>query len=149
MALCALDGNGGQHPNYFPNSFDNISDDPTYKHVPFELDSKVADNYDRNAEGENDHYHSQEFLERSIKRAGKKNLVNNIVGAMRGISGTKKEEIINRQLCHFFRAELVWEWRLRKDWDWMSMHFQIHIVQQKQRRRYKTGLVISRIFGRT
>ena len=25
---------------------------------------------------------------------------------MKGISGTKKEEIINRQLCHFFRADI-------------------------------------------
>ena len=35
-----------------------------------------------------------------------KNLVHNIVAAMSGISGTKKDEIINRQLCHFFRADI-------------------------------------------
>ncbi|NJO25545.1 MAG: hypothetical protein HC867_06955, partial [Bacteroidia bacterium] len=28
------------------------------------------------------------------------------VGAMKGISGPKKDEIINRQLCHFFRADI-------------------------------------------
>ena len=33
------------------------------------------------------------------------NLVSNIVGAMSGIEGPKKELIINRQLCHFFRAD--------------------------------------------
>ncbi|HLF63106.1 MAG TPA: catalase-related domain-containing protein, partial [Saprospiraceae bacterium] len=33
------------------------------------------------------------------------NLVSNIVGAMSGISGPKKDLIINRQLCHFFRAD--------------------------------------------
>ena len=32
------------------------------------------------------------------------NLVSNIVGAMSGIAGEKKDLIINRQLCHFFRA---------------------------------------------
>jgi catalase len=36
----------------------------------------------------------------------KKNTVANIVGAMSGISGPKKDEIINRQLCHFFRADV-------------------------------------------
>lgn len=34
------------------------------------------------------------------------NLVSNIVGAMGGISGPKKELIINRQLCHFFRTDI-------------------------------------------
>jgi catalase len=33
------------------------------------------------------------------------NLVSNIVGAMSGISGPKKDQIINRQICHFFRAD--------------------------------------------
>ena len=35
----------------------------------------------------------------------KLNLVNNIVGSMKGIAGPLKMEIINRQLCHFFRAD--------------------------------------------
>ncbi len=34
-----------------------------------------------------------------------KNLISNIVGAMSGIVGFKKDEIINRQLCHWFRAD--------------------------------------------
>ena len=36
----------------------------------------------------------------------RKNLVQNIVDAMSGISGEKRNEIINRQLCHFFRADI-------------------------------------------
>ncbi len=32
------------------------------------------------------------------------NTINNTVGAMSGISGPKKDEIVNRQLCHWFRA---------------------------------------------
>jgi catalase len=36
----------------------------------------------------------------------KKELVKNISGAMSGISGPKKDEITNRQLCHFFRADI-------------------------------------------
>jgi len=33
-------------------------------------------------------------------------LVSNIVSSMKGIVGDKKDEIINRQLCHFFRADI-------------------------------------------
>ncbi len=36
----------------------------------------------------------------------KKNTISNIVGAMKGISGPKKDQIVNRQLCHFFRADV-------------------------------------------
>ena len=36
----------------------------------------------------------------------KANTINNIVGAMSGVTGPKKDEIINRQLCHWFRADV-------------------------------------------
>jgi catalase len=36
----------------------------------------------------------------------REHLINNIVGHMKKIDGPKKEEIINRQLCHFFRANV-------------------------------------------
>jgi catalase len=102
-----LDGNGGDTPNYFPNSFDDIQVDSAYKQVPFQLDSLVADNYDRNAEGENDHYSQPGIFWREVlSEQDKKNLVSNVVGAMKGIDGPKKNEIINRQLCHFFRADI-------------------------------------------
>lgn len=35
----------------------------------------------------------------------RKNLVNNIVSSMRGISGEKKDEIIQRQVGYFFRVD--------------------------------------------
>jgi catalase len=35
----------------------------------------------------------------------KENTIHNIVEAMKGISGPKSKEIINRQLCHWFRAD--------------------------------------------
>jgi catalase len=102
-----LDGNGGSNPNYFPNSFDNIKPDEAYKQPAWELDSNVADWYSRNAEGENDHYTQPGNFYRDVLSAeDKKNLVSNIVGAMKGISGPKKGEIVNRQLCHFFRADI-------------------------------------------
>ncbi|MBL7711867.1 MAG: catalase [Chitinophagaceae bacterium] len=103
----ALNGNGGSAPNYYPNSFDNIKPDPAYTEPPMQLDSNVADWYDRNAEGENDHYTQPGIFYREVLSPGdKKNLVSNIVGAMSGISGPKRSDIINRQLCHFFRADI-------------------------------------------
>jgi catalase len=102
-----VDDNGGSNPNYFPNSFDNIKADENYKQPAWELDSLLADWYSRNVEGENDHYTQPGIFYREVlDQQGKMNLVNNIVGAMSGISGNKKEEIMNRQLCHFFRADI-------------------------------------------
>ena len=67
----------------------------------------MADWYDRNAPGENDHYTQPGIFYRDVlSDEDKKNLVSNIVGAMSGIGGPKKDEIINRQLCHFFRADI-------------------------------------------
>jgi len=102
-----VDGNGGKAPNYFPNSFDSIKPDPSYKQTPMQLDTLTADWYDRNGEGENDHFTQPGiFFREVLSEQDKKNLVSNIVGAMKGIDGPKKAEIVNRQLCHFFRADI-------------------------------------------
>jgi catalase len=100
-----IDGNGGRLPNYFPNSFDNITVDESYKEPSQELESNVSGWYDRNAEGENDHYTQPGNLFRLMVPGQQQNLISNIVGAMSGIAGPKREEIINRQLCHWFRAD--------------------------------------------
>jgi catalase len=102
-----IDGNADGAPNYFPNSFDNIKPDEKYKGIPMELETNIADWYERNAPGENDHYTQPGIFYRDVlNNEDKKNLVSNIVGAMSGISGPKKDEIVNRQLCHFFRADI-------------------------------------------
>lgn len=98
--------NGNSDPNYRPNSFDDIVVDESYKEPPTQLDSLVADWYDRNA-NDADHYTQPGNLYRkAMNDQDRKNLVSNIVGAMSGISGPKKDEIIQRQLCHFFRADI-------------------------------------------
>ncbi|HLZ15633.1 MAG TPA: catalase [Cyclobacteriaceae bacterium] len=103
----AVNGNGGSAPNYWPNSFDGIYADQSFKEPAWELENSVADWYDRNAEGENDHYTQPGDLFRDVmNEEQKKNTINNIVGAMKGISGPKKDQIVNRQLCHFFRADV-------------------------------------------
>jgi catalase len=101
-----VDGNSGSAPNYFPNSFDDIATGQSYKEPPIQIESTLADWYDRNAPGEDDHYTQPGNLFRNaMTDEDRKHLVHNIVQAMSGISGPKRGEIINRQLCHFFRAD--------------------------------------------
>ncbi|WP_374166286.1 catalase [Arcticibacter sp. MXS-1] len=101
-----IDGNGGAAVNYFPNSFDHIEAARNYTEPAMELGSSVAGWFDRNAEGENDHYTQPGNLFRLMSPTEKANTVANIVDAMSGISGPRREEIVNRQLCHWFRADL-------------------------------------------
>ena len=102
----AVNGNGEDAPNYFPNSFDNIVADPSYKEPAWQLENTVADWYDRNGENENDHFTQAGWLfTKAMNDYDRHNLVSNIIGAMSGISGPKKDVIVNRQLCHFFRAD--------------------------------------------
>jgi catalase len=101
-----VDGNSGKAPNYFPNSFDDIVADESYKEQPWDIGASVADWYDRNAEGENDHYTQPGDLYRLMDEEQKQHLIHNITGAMSGIDGPKREQIINRQLCHWFRADI-------------------------------------------
>lgn len=102
-----IDGNGGSNPNYFPNSFDNIVADQSYKEPAWDLDNNRADWYDRNAEGENDHYTQPGNLFRLMDDEAKKNTISNIVGAMSGIEGPLRDKIVNLQLCHWFRADIT------------------------------------------
>ncbi|TND01983.1 MAG: catalase [Bacteroidetes bacterium] len=98
--------NGGASPNYRPNSFDDIMVDDTYKEPAMQLESDTAGWFDCNRD-DNDHYTQPGILYRDVmQEQDRKNLVNNIISAMSGIDGEKRNEIINRQLCHFFRADI-------------------------------------------
>lgn len=101
-----VDDNGGSAPNYSPNSFDNIVKDPAATESAQEVGSSTANWYDRNAEGENDHYTQPGNLYRLMTPEAKANTVANIVNSMKDVSGSRKGEIINRQLCHWFRADM-------------------------------------------
>ncbi|WP_270088565.1 catalase [Sphingobacterium sp. SYP-B4668] len=102
----AVNGNGGSTPNYYPNSFDGHYEDQAYREPAIQLDSTIGDFYDRNASGEDDHYTQPGDLYRLLDAEQKQHLIHNIVGAMSGIDGPKKTDIINRQLCHWFRADI-------------------------------------------
>ncbi len=102
-----FDGNGGDTPNYFPNSFDNLELDESRKGENYNLDSDEVGYFDRNEENDNDHFTQAGDLFHKVMTAEERtHTVNNIVGAMSGIEGPKRDEIINRQLCHFFRANI-------------------------------------------
>ncbi|WP_234735627.1 catalase [Tellurirhabdus bombi] len=102
-----IDGNGGSAPNYWPNSFDNITADESYKEPAQTLESTLADWYDRNGPGENDHYTQPgQFYSKVLSDVDRVHLVQNIVNSMKGIDGPRKQDIVNRQLCHFFRANI-------------------------------------------
>jgi catalase len=97
--------NGGSGPNYRPNSFDDLIADESYKQPAMQVDSNIADWFDRN-ENDDDHFTQPGILYRdAMNEQDRLNLVSNIIGSMNAISGEKKYEIINRQLCHFFRAD--------------------------------------------
>ncbi len=103
----SINGNGEDSPNYFPNSFDDIVVDESYKQPAMQLDDNVADWFDRNGAGDNDHYTQPGILFKKVMTdEERKNTVSNIVSSMSGISGEKKTDIINRMLCHFFRTDM-------------------------------------------
>jgi catalase len=98
--------NGSDSPNYRPNSFDTIEVDTSYKEPPVQIESNVADWFDRN-QNDDDHYSQPGTLYRNaMTPLDRAHLAGNIINSMRGISGEKKDEIIKRQLCHFFRADI-------------------------------------------
>jgi catalase len=102
-----VDGNGGSQPNYWPNSFDQVAIDQSYKEAPLTLESTLADWYDRNAPGEDDHYTQPGNLFRDVMTdADRQHLIHNIVASMQGITGPRRDEIVARQLCHFCRADV-------------------------------------------
>ena len=93
-------------PNYYPNSFDQSATPTEYKNFEEDLDSTHVSHFNRN-ENDDDHYTQPGLLyTKAMTDDDRKNLVYNIIASMKGISGPKKEEIINRQLCHFFRANI-------------------------------------------
>ncbi|MEW5842920.1 MAG: catalase [Bacteroidota bacterium] len=103
-----VDGNGGSSPNYYPNSFDDVEPDESYKIPPMELESNIADWYDRNAHGEeDDHYTQPGMLFRNVMTdQDRVNTISNIITSMKGIEVPMRDKIINRQLCHWFRVDI-------------------------------------------
>ncbi|HVB04382.1 MAG TPA: catalase [Chitinophagaceae bacterium] len=99
------DGNSGSNPNYYPNSFDDMYIDENYKEPSQSIDNQIADWFDRNGQGENDHFTQPGWLySKVMSESERKNLISNIISSMNGIQGPKRDQIIQRQLGHFFRV---------------------------------------------
>ncbi len=101
----SLDGNGSDQANYYPNSFDNIEADKSYKEPMDQLESNLVDAFDRN-ENDDDHFTQPGELFRNVMNdEQRQNTIENIVGAMSGVSGPKKHEILKRQLELFSKVD--------------------------------------------
>ncbi|MHC5353649.1 catalase [Myroides sp. LJL115] len=110
-----VDGNSGSKPNYSPNSFDDLYEDPNYAEPAMSLGSNVvADRFNVDNTYDNDFFTQPGNLYRLMSEQDKTNTINNIVGAMSGIGSEKRDEIIARQLCHWFRADLELGMRIAK-----------------------------------
>ena len=92
------DDNGGDGPNYEPNSFGGAAEDPRFREMPYKV-SGEAGRYDHRKG--NDDYTQAGNLFRLLKPEEKQRLVQNIAGHMRGIP----ERIIKLQLQHFTKAD--------------------------------------------
>lgn len=104
--LMQVSENGGAHVNYRPNSFEDMAVDKSYKEPSMVLESHEAGWYDRNT-NDGDHYSQPAKLYNNVMDdLERSHLINNIINSMKGITGDKKEEIIYRQLCNFFRVDM-------------------------------------------
>ncbi|WP_196894786.1 catalase [Aureivirga marina] len=106
--LMRFDDNRGSSPNYYPNSFDNSEpyDGIDLNNCPHQPKDKRIGTFDRN-HNDDDHYSQPGKLFEIMPEDAKQRTIKNISDSMKGITGIKKEEIINRQLCHFFRANVT------------------------------------------
>lgn len=77
----------------------------------------VADWYDRNGPGDNDHYTQPGLLfTKAMNDYDRHNLVANIVGAMSGISGPKKSSSSIASYATFSVPMCDWDQLLPKAW---------------------------------
>ena len=92
------DANGGDGPNYEPNSFGGPVEDPRYRERPYKVSGEV--NRFDHRKG-NDDYKQPGDLFRLLSKEDRAHLISNISNHMRGIP----ERIIKLQLSHFHKAD--------------------------------------------
>jgi catalase len=78
--------------------------DQAYKEPPFEDNSRFVDWYDRNCDGENDHFSQSGNLFKIMSAEQQQSTINKIVTHMSWTEGPKKHEI-NRQLSLWYRVD--------------------------------------------
>jgi catalase len=93
-----FDENGGDAPNYEPNSFQGPVEDPRYRELSYAISGKVNRFNEREV---TDDYKQPGDLFRLMKPDEKRRLIQNIANHMRGIP----ERIITLQIGHFTKAD--------------------------------------------
>jgi len=93
-----FDGNFGRSPNYQPNSFDGPVDNPAVMEPPLRISGDAA-RYDHRIG--NDDYTQAGNLYRLMDADARTRLVNNLVGALKGVPTF----IQLRQIGHFYKAD--------------------------------------------
>ncbi len=97
----ALGNNGGNTPNYEPNSYETApKQNCAYAEPALDLGNVKADRYDHRAG--NDDYTQAGELYRLMTPDQQERLVQNIVGSL----SQARRDLQMRQLCHFFRADV-------------------------------------------
>lgn len=94
----AVNGNGGNSPNYEPNSCGGPVADPAYKEQPFRINANVVR---QRTSHPNDDFVQAGNLYRLITPQERSNLIKNIVGSLRGA----RKEIQLRQLQIFYKCD--------------------------------------------
>jgi catalase len=92
------DDNGGDAPNYEPNSFGGPVEDPRHRELPYKVSGEVGRYNHRDG---NDDYQQAGDLFRLMPEAEKRALIANIAGHMKGIP----ERIARLQISHFTKAD--------------------------------------------
>ena len=92
------DENGGDAPNYEPNSFGGAVQDPRYRELPYQVSGDVA-RYDHHQGNED--YRQAGDLFRLMSAEEKQALISNLAGHMKGIP----ERIARLQIGHFAKAD--------------------------------------------
>ena len=100
---------GTGHPNYFPNSVPGSPQpDPSYEEPAWHLGDVTVDRYD--ARIDHDDYTQAGDLYRLMSEEEKERLVGTIAGSMEGV----RDEVIERQLAHFDKADEDYGRRVRE-----------------------------------
>ncbi len=103
----ALGNNGGNAPNYEPNSCPNSpKQNPVYAEPALDLGTVKADRY--NHRDGNDDYSQAGNLYRIMTPDQQEQLIQNIVGSL----SQARSDIQMRQICHFFRADVNYGCRI-------------------------------------
>jgi len=96
-----IDSNGGESPNYEPNSRGGPVEDPRYRERPYKVSGEV-DRFDHHLG--NDDFQQPGDLFRLMPPAEKAALISNLAGHMKGIP----EHIARLQIEHFTKADAAY-----------------------------------------